>query len=44
MPQISRVFARLRADGVAVPESVLTVSEAKDAVLALLGKGGEADA
>ena len=44
VPQISRVFARLRADGVAVPESVLTVSEAKDAVLALLGKGGEADA
>ena len=44
VPQISRVFARLRANGAAVPESVLTVSEAKDAVLALLGKGGEADA
>ncbi len=41
VPQISRVFAKLRADGVAVPESVLTVPEAKAAVLSLLGKGGE---
>ncbi len=41
VPQISRVFARLRADGFAVPESVLTVAEAKSAVISLLGKGGE---
>ena len=40
VPQISRVFARLHADGVAVPDSVLTVAEAKTAVLKLLGKGG----
>ena len=44
VPQISRVFAKLREDGIAVPESVLTVAEAKDAVLGLLGKGGEAHA
>ena len=41
VPQISRVFAALRGKGFAVPESVLTVSEAKDAVLDLL-KGGNA--
>ena len=41
VPQISRVFAKLAADGVSVPESVLTVAEAKSAVLGLLGKGGE---
>lgn len=41
VPQISRVFAALRKKGFAVPESVLTVSEAKDAVLNLL-KGGNA--
>ena len=41
VPQISRVFAKLAADGVSVPESVLTVAEAKAAVLGLLGKGGE---
>lgn len=41
VPQISRVFAALREKGFAVPESVLTVSEAKDAVLNLL-KGGNA--
>lgn len=41
VPQISRVFAALREKGFAVPESVLTVSEAKDAVLSLL-KGGNA--
>ena len=39
VPQISRVFAALRAKGVPVPESVLTVAEAKKAVLDLL-KGG----
>lgn len=39
VPQISRVFAALREKGFAVPKSVLTVSEAKDAVLGLL-KGG----
>lgn len=40
VPQISRVFARLKADGIAVPDSVLTVEEAKTAVLNLLKKGG----
>ena len=40
VPQISRVFAKLAADGVSVPESVLTVAEAKSTVLRLLGKGG----
>ncbi|MBE6893016.1 MAG: energy-coupling factor transporter ATPase [Ruminococcaceae bacterium] len=44
VPQISRVFAKLREKGYNVPESVLTVSEAKEAVLNLLKKGGEADA
>ena len=41
VPQVSRVFAALREKGFAVPESVLTVSEAKDAVLSLLKGGGE---
>lgn len=40
VPQISRVFSKLRADGVGVPDSVLTVAEAKSTVLRLLGKGG----
>lgn len=40
VPQISRVFAKLYEKGIAVPESVLTVSEAKDAVIKLLEKGG----
>lgn len=40
VPQISRVFAKMKADGVAVPDSVLTVDEAKTAVLTLLEKGG----
>ena len=44
VPQISRVFAKLREKGINVPESVLTVAEAKGAVLNLLKKGGEADA
>ena len=44
VPQISRVFAKLREKGYEVPESVLTVEEAKNAMLNLLGKGGEADA
>jgi len=41
VPQISRVFSKLRKDGMPVPESVLTVAEAKEAILSLLGKGGE---
>lgn len=41
VPQISRVFAALREKGYAVPESVLTVAEAKTAMLNLLGKGGK---
>lgn len=44
VPQISRVFAKLREKGYKVPESVLTVAEAKDAMLKLLEKGGKADA
>lgn len=44
VPQISRVFAKLSEKGYDVPESVLTVAEAKKAVLSLLGKGGNADA
>ncbi|MBR3962204.1 MAG: energy-coupling factor transporter ATPase [Oscillospiraceae bacterium] len=44
VPQISRVFAKLREKGCEVPESVLTVAEAKDAVLKLLEKGGKDNA
>ena len=44
VPQISRVFAMLREKGMAVPESVLTVPEAKTAVIKLLEKGGNGDA
>ncbi len=40
VPQISRVFAKLYEKGIPVPESVLTVSEAKDAVIKLLEEGG----
>ena len=40
VPQISRVFAKLKADGFSVPDSVLTVDEAITAVLGLLGKKG----
>jgi energy-coupling factor transport system ATP-binding protein len=42
VPQISRVFAGLAARGIPVPESVLTVGEAKEAVLRLLREGGGA--
>ena len=41
VPQISRVFAALREKGFAVPDSVLTVAEAKKAVLDLLKGGSE---
>ena len=44
VPQISRVFAKLREKGIDVPESVLTVVEAKEAMLELLKKGGEENA
>lgn len=44
VPQISRVFAKLKERGCDVPESVLTVAEAKEAVLKLLGKGDKTDA
>lgn len=44
VPQISRVFAKLKDKGYDVPESVLTVEEAKNAVLKLLGKGGGTNA
>jgi energy-coupling factor transport system ATP-binding protein len=40
VPQISRIFAGLAARGIPVPESVLTVGEAKEAVLRLLREGG----
>ena len=40
VPQISRVFAGLAKLGIPVPESVLTVAEAKEAVLGLLREGG----
>ena len=42
VPQISRVFAGLAKLGIPVPESVLTVAEAKEAVLRLLREGGGA--
>lgn len=44
VPQISRVFTKLRENGANVPESVLTVAEAKEALLKLLKKGGEENA
>ena len=44
VPQISRVFAKLHEKGYEVPESVLTVAEAKEAMLKLLGKGGKENA
>ena len=44
VPQISRVFAKLREKGYEVPESVLTVVEAKEAMLKLLEKGGKENA
>lgn len=44
VPQISRVFAKLKEKGYNVPSSVLTVSEAKEAMLKLLDKGGVANA
>ena len=44
VPQISRVFAKLREKGIDVPDSVLTVAEAKEAMLKLLDKGGNSDA
>lgn len=40
VPQISRVFAGLAKLGIPVPGSVLTVAEAKEAVLGLLREGG----
>lgn len=40
VPQISRIFAGLAQKGIPVPESVLTVAEAKEAVLRLLREGG----
>lgn len=43
VPQISRVFARLKADGLCVPDSVLTVKDALKAVLSA-AKGGGAGA
>ena len=39
-----RYLYKLREKGIEVPESVLTVAEAKEAVLNILGKGGKADA
>ncbi len=42
VPQITAVMAALRKKGYAVPEDIYTVEQARDAVLALLGKGGNA--
>ena len=39
IPQITRVFQRLRALGAEVDPSVYTVAQARDAILAALGKG-----
>lgn len=39
VPQITRVFQRLRALGAEVDPSVYTVAQARDAILAALGKG-----
>ena len=38
VPQMTRVFNRLRAMGVEVPASVYTIQQAKEAVLAALGR------
>lgn len=43
VPQINRVFKRLKADGFNVPDSVLTVDEAHSAILSIV-KGGKKDA
>jgi energy-coupling factor transport system ATP-binding protein len=40
VPDMTRVFARLRSMGVDVPASVYTVEQARDAVLAALAKKG----
>lgn len=39
IPQMTRVFHRLRALGAEIDPSVYTVAQAKDAILAALGKG-----
>ena len=43
VPQMTRVFHRLRAMGAHVPASVYTIQQAKEAILAALAakKGGE---
>ena len=42
VPQMTRVFHRLRQLGVDIDPSVYTIEQARDAVLAKLGKGGQA--
>ena len=39
VPQMTRVFNRLRAMGVDIDPSVYTIEQAKAAILAKLGKG-----
>ncbi|MEG2959351.1 MAG: energy-coupling factor transporter ATPase, partial [Oscillospiraceae bacterium] len=41
VPQITRVFHRLRAMGVDIDPSVYTTQQAREAVLAKLGKGAK---
>ena len=39
IPQISSVMGRLRSRGVALPQDIYTVDQAKEAMLSLLRKG-----
>ena len=41
VPQMTRVFNRLRAMGMDIDPSVYTTEQAKQAILAKLGKGGK---
>ncbi len=44
VPQITRIFGRLRAQGFPVSESVYTMDYAKQELLSLLAKGGKTGA
>ena len=41
VPAMTRLFTRLRTMGVNVPSSIYTVEQARDAILAAVGKGAE---
>ena len=43
VPQITRVFNRLKAEGISVPDNVYTVDRAEEVLLSMLKQGGEAD-